>query len=290
MIMMRFISLLFLGFCATASALFAQGRDSTPLTFHKVTDRVYCVEGGRGAQTGFIIGDECVLVIDAKMDQKSQENILAEIARLTRKPVKYLVNTHGDGDHINGNRYFPSAVTIISHEGCRKDFLIPGRDGGASEWLKPELAPFIPSVTFFDRMNIYLGGLNVELHHFGIGHTIGDAVAYVPSEKIAFTGDQVSLPKASYIHAFKGGNSFGHVKNLERMLTAIGAEQFITGHSGITGRAGVQSSIDAMKTFQNRVRALMAQKKSLDDIKKEFPSGDVSLAEIVYKEISEKRE
>ena len=241
--------------------LFAQQNAPAPVTFTKVSNRIYQVGGGRGAETGFVIGDDCVLVVDAKMDKKSQDDIFTKIRRLTPKPVKYLVNTHGDGDHINGNRYFPETVTIVAHDGCRNDFFLTGRDGKPSEWTKPELSRFIPSITFSDRMCIFLGGLTVELHHFGIGHTTGDAVVYIPSQKTAFTGDQVNLPKAVYIHAYKGGNSFGNVKNMERMLAAIDAERFVTGHNGVTDRAGVQSSIDAMKKFQASIRTLISQKE-----------------------------
>jgi cyclase len=290
--MTRTIQILFycIFFLAVGYPISARQNTQAPLTFIKVSERIYGIEGGQGAQTGMVIGDDCILIVDAKMDKKSQDDIFLGIGRLSKKPIKYLVNTHGDGDHVNGNLYFPPTVSIIAHDGCRKDFFVNGRDGKPSEWIDPALAPFVPAVTFFDRMNIYLGGLTVELHHFGVGHTIGDAVVYIPAEKAAFTGDQVSLPKATYIHAFKGGNSFGHVRNLERMLAAIDAERFITGHSGITDRAGVQSAIDAMKNFQNKIRNLVAQKKSLSDIKKEFPSSDASLVGIVYAEITEGRD
>ena len=152
------------------------------------------------------------------------------------------------------------------------------------------LAPFIPAVTFLDRMTIHLGGVTVELHHFGVGHTTGDAVVYLPSEKTIFSGDQVFVPKAALIHAYKGGNSFSHIRNLERMMAALDAERFVTGHSGIIDRTGVQGSIDTMKNFQNRIRALMKEKKSLEDIRKEFPPGDSQLVEIVFKEITEGRD
>jgi glyoxylase-like metal-dependent hydrolase (beta-lactamase superfamily II) len=290
--MIQALSIMFLFVCCpfTGAPLSAQQKAPAPVKFIKVSDRIYQVDGGRGAQSGVIIGNDCVLVVDAKMDRKSQDDVLAEIGRLTPKPVKYLVNTHGDGDHINGNRYFPATVTIIAHEGCRKDFFLAGRDGGPSEWTKPELAPFVPAVTFFDRMNIDLGGLAVELHYFGIGHTTGDAVVYIPSERTAFTGDQVSLPKAAYIHAFKGGNSFRHVKTMENMLKTLDAERFATGHNGITDRKGVQSSIDAMKNFQGKIRSLLQQRKTIADIQREFPPGDSSLVEIVLKEITEGRD
>ena len=69
---------------------------------------------------------------------------IEEIRKITDKPIKYLVNTHSDGDHISGNRFFPKGVTIVAHENCRKEFFHPRRDGESSEWNNPELDPFLP--------------------------------------------------------------------------------------------------------------------------------------------------
>jgi cyclase len=193
-----------------------------------------------------------VLVIDAKMDKSSVEQIIGGIKQITDKPLKYLVNTHGDGDHITGNRFFPETVTIIAHENCRKDFFLPGRNGAASEWTKPELAPFVPSLTFSEKMDIHLGSKKVELWYFGAGHTTGDAVVYFPEEKTAFVGDQIFLTRAQLIHSYKGGDSFEHVKTLTKMLDTIDAEKFCSGHSEMTNRAGIEDHIDRMKKRQEK--------------------------------------
>ena len=86
------------------------------------------------------------------MDNNSVSTTIEEIKKITDKPIKYLVNTHSDGDHIRGNQYFPQTVTFIAHENCRKEFFHPGRDGTPSEWNNPELSPFVPSLTFRDKM------------------------------------------------------------------------------------------------------------------------------------------
>ena len=140
-----------------ASNSIGQRRTQQPLEFKKISDRLFEIVGGRGAQGGAYIGDDGVLVIDAKMDKASVDQVIEGIKQITDKPIKYLVNTHGDGDHIVGNRYFPETVTIIAHENCRKDFFLPGRNGAASQWSKPDLAPFVPSLTFSEKMNIHLG-------------------------------------------------------------------------------------------------------------------------------------
>ena len=110
------------------------------------------------------------------MDEDSVDQVLKGLRKITNKPIKYLVNTHSDGDHITGNRYFPKTVTFVAHENCRKDFFGLDRRGNPSEWKKPELLPFVPSVTFSDKMNLYLGSKKVELWYFGVGHTTGDTV------------------------------------------------------------------------------------------------------------------
>jgi len=222
---------------------FGQQREAQPVELRKISDRLFEVLGGRGAQGGVYIGDNGVLVIDAKMDKKSVDQVIDEIRRITDKPVKYLVNTHSDGDHIMGNRYFPETVTFIAHENCRQEFFHPKRDSTPSEWNKPELAPFVPSITFRDKMDVYLGSKKVELWYFGVGHTTGDTVVYFPEEKTAFLGDQIFLTRPQLIHSYKGGNSFEHVKTLTRMLQTIDAEKFCSGHSEMTSRKEIRSHV-----------------------------------------------
>jgi glyoxylase-like metal-dependent hydrolase (beta-lactamase superfamily II) len=253
--------------------------------FKKISDRLFEVVGGRGSQGGAYIGDDGVLVIDAKMDKESVNQVIEGIKRITDKPIKYLVNTHSDGDHVVGNRYFPRTVTIIAHENCRKEFFLPGRNGAASEWTKPELSPFVPSLTFSEKMDIHLGSKTVELWYFGVGHTTGDIVVYFPEEKTAFIGDQVFLTRAQLIHSYKGGDSFEHVKTLTKMLDTIEVEKFCSGHSEMTNRAGIENHIAQMKNRQEQVIALIAKGKSIEEIKSEFGESESRLIEAIYNEI-----
>ncbi len=272
------------------SSSFSQRREAQPVRFKKISDRLFEISGGRGAGGGAYIGDNGVLVIDAKMDKKSVDNVTDGIKRITDKTIKYLVNTHSDGDHVTGNRYFPASVTFISHQNCRKEFFHPRRDGTPSEWNKPELAPFVPSITFRDRMDIYLGSKKVELWYFGVGHTTGDTVVYFPEEKTAFIGDQIFLTRPQLIHSYKGGNSFEHVETLTKMLQAIDAEEFCSGHSDMTDRKGVRNHIDQMKRRQEQVAALIQERKSIEEIKSEFNENEARLIETIYNEIRKRSE
>lgn len=276
---------LILVFLLLSTLCIAQQQEPKPVKLNKISDNMYEVLDGKGARSGLFIGDNGVTVIDAKQDEISVKQTLAEIAKITDKPIKYLIDTHSDGDHVTGNQFFPNSVTIIAHENCRKEFFHTKRDGSLSEWNNPELLPFIPSVTFNDRMDIYLGSQKVELFYFGVGHTTGDLVVYFRDQKIAFIGDQVFTGRPQLIHSYKGGNSFEHVKTLTKMLAELDAEKFFSGHSEMLDRAGIQKHIDEMKSLQAKIKSLIADNKSLDEIKNEFVQNQQTLAETIFNEI-----
>jgi cyclase len=265
----------------------AQQQEVNPVKLSHISGDLYELLGGRGSNGGVFIGDNNVLIIDAKMDKESVVQTLTEIGKITDKPISYLVNTHSDGDHVDGNRYFPEEVIIISHENCRKDFFLPKRDGTASDWEKPDLASFVPEITFKDHMDIYLGSAKVELWYFGVGHTTGDIVVYFPSEKTAFIGDQFFEGRPQLIHSYKGGNSFEHVKTLRKMLETLDAIKFCSGHSEIVDRQTIKDHISQMQERQQKIKSLLEKNKSLDEIKSEFNENEARLVESIYNEIKE---
>lgn len=224
-------------------------------------------------------------MVDAKMDKASVDQTIEEVKKFTDKPIKYLVNTHSDADHVRGNQYFSETVTIVAHENCREEFFHPMRDGTPSEWNNPELMRFVPSLTFRDKMDIYLGSKKVELWYFGVGHTTGDAVVYFPEEKTGFLGDQIFLTRPQLIHSYKGGNSFEHVKTLVKMLATLDAEKFCSGHSEITDRSGVMNHIKQMKEMQEKVGTLIEKGQSMEQIKSEFKEDEAGLVEVIFNEI-----
>jgi len=267
------------------SPSFAQQREVQPVKFLKISNNLYEIHGGSGANGGFYIGDNGVLVIDAKMNKDSVDQVLAGIKKITDKPVKYLINTHSDGDHVNGNRFFPKSVIIVAHKNCRKEFFHAQRDGSASKWSTAELAPFVPSVTFNEKIDIYLGKKKVELWYFGKGHTTGDIVVYFPKEKTAFVGDQIFIGRAQLIHSYKGGNSFAHVKTLAKMLTTLDAEKFCSGHADVIDRKAVKKHIKEIVSLQDKVKDLKAMGKKLAEIKAKFKENESRLIESIYNEI-----
>jgi len=281
LILMPFIIFLLL------SPSFSQEREISPVELKKISPNLFEILGGRGAQGGAYIGDNGVLIIDAKMNKESVDQTIAEIKKITDKSLKYLVNTHSDGDHIWGNQYFPETITFIAHENCRREFFHPKRDGTPSDWNNPELASFIPSITFREKMDIYLGSKKVEVWYFGVGHTTGDAVVYFPDEKTAFLGDQIFLTRPQLIHSYKGGNSFEHVKTLSKMLETLDAENFCSGHSEMVDRQAIKRHIEQMKKRQEKVQKLIEKGLGLEEVKSEFEENEARLIEAIYNEIKQ---
>jgi len=268
----------------SCTILTAQEREAPPVSLEQVTENIYQILGGSGSNGGMIIGETGVLLVDAKMTEESVKQTIEAVQKQTDKAIIYLVNTHSDGDHIMGNRFFPGSLTFIAHENCRDDFF-KVNFGRESDWDQAEFYPFTPSITFKKSMNIWLGKDLIELHYFGIGHTTGDAVVYVPEDKVAFLGDQYFKGRPQLIHSNKNGNSFEYVKTLTNMLETLDAETFLSGHSDPVGRADIEKHIQVMMERQNKVKELVDQDKSLEETLEDFEENEARLVTSIYNEI-----
>lgn len=122
-------------------------------------------------------------------------------------------------------------------------------------------------------------------------------VVFFPAEKVVFVGDLLFVGRDPLIHRQKGGTSFGLVKNLKGLL-ALEADTFLSGHAGPLAKSDVQTLLAGIEEKQAKVRALIKDGKSLDEIKKTFGITDQpgpggmrwpSLVEVIYQELTEKK-
>jgi cyclase len=253
---------------------------------------VYWVKGGSGANTGFIISQNEVIVIDAKMTEESAKAMLAEIRKVTPNPVKHIILTHSDGDHVNGLCGFAKGLTIIAHENTRKDMEEAFKDPKMSALL-----PYLPNETVARDRALNIDGVRVNLFYFGPAHTSGDLVVYLPEQKIAFIGDLVFLGRDPLVHRQKGGTSLGLTQALKKIL-ALDADTFISGHNDPLTKADIQGLLASIEEKQAKVKALIQQGKSLDEVKSAFGVVEAptqgarrwpSLVETIYLDITEGR-
>src|SRR5580693_5444776 len=106
--------------CAFSMLASAQQPAPAPFTGHQLKPNVYWIEGG-GGNSGVIIGDKGVIVVDAKTTAAGGKELLDDIAKITPKPVTAVILTHSDGDHVNGLASFPAGVKVIAHENNKKE-------------------------------------------------------------------------------------------------------------------------------------------------------------------------
>jgi glyoxylase-like metal-dependent hydrolase (beta-lactamase superfamily II) len=261
-----------------------QASPQEPVTVLKVKDHIYEIKGGSGANSGFFVGKNEVVVIDAKMTEESGNRMIKEIQKITPNPINRILLTHSDRDHVNGLTAFPAGTTIVSHEETRRYM---------DEAFKGDtLRAFLPDITFASRATVYADTAKIEMIYFGPAHTSGDAVILFPRDKVAFVGDLLTVGRDPLIHLSKNGTSFGLVKVLKAILR-LDADVFVSGHSDVAGRAEIEAEIQSVQEKQARVKELVDQKKTLDEVKKAFNVQEggrwPSLYEVIYREMTEKK-
>jgi glyoxylase-like metal-dependent hydrolase (beta-lactamase superfamily II) len=168
-----------------------------PFVLKQVGPGVYAAIDGpehkAGSNAGFVVGDDSVLVIDSFFYPDATRALVAEIHRLTPKPIRYVVNTHYHADHTGGDQVFRDAgATIIAHRNVRA-WVRTENIHLFGDRITPELKARIealplPDVTTTTGLTIWLGSRKVVVKTV-LGHTGGDLTVFVPDAKVLFTGD-----------------------------------------------------------------------------------------------------
>lgn len=285
---------LLLALVATSAAAAPPPPKPGPVAVRPVRGGVYEVTGGAINNTGFVIGEKAVLVIDAKMTKEATRAAVAQIKKLTPKPVSFVVLTHSDHDHVGGLAGYPATAQVIAHANARRDLMAPPPKTPRA--VAPVPRAMLPSRTFTTEMSLPLAGVTVRLLHFGPAHTDGDVVVFLPQEKVAFVGDLVFLGRDPLVHRHKRGSSAGLVTTL-RALLRLDADLFLNGHGRPATRAALEELIRWIEERQSKVRELVAQKRSLAEVKKAFGIEDEpppksgwrwpSFVETLYRELTE---
>lgn len=212
----------------------------------KLAPEVYFHEGDLKAHghcnNGWIIFEDYVLVIDGNFPSGAKE-IIPKIKAITDKPIRFAFDTHHHGDHAYGNQvWVENGATPIAHVGVIEEMKKyetghfgdkPGRWEDAAK-KRPDVAASKlkpPTLLYRSEMIFDDGRHRVELLHFGVAHTHGDGWAWLPNEKILFTGDAcVNGP-----YNFTGDGDIGQwIKTLDA-VKKLGAKTVCPGHGPVGG-------------------------------------------------------
>lgn len=248
----------------------------------RLSDNVYSYVGEKdaspahsfAANAGIVIGRDGVLVVDTLISAKEGERFLADIRKITKKPIKYVVNTHTHLDHAFGNCVFAElGAIIISHSADQKLLAKVGSDtlkNAGNFGLKPEdmagTGIVLPSLYFSDRLSIDLGGETVELIRVAPSHTEGSLVVYLPQQKTLFAGDILFTDFHPYL---ADGDLSGWGKTIDSLLT-MDVERIIPGHGPLSTKKNLQEMKAYLITFDTTAREMTAKGATAEAITAEL--------------------
>ena len=244
-----------------------------------VAPNVYFHEGDIGRKghcnNGWIVFADYVLVIDGNFPSGAQE-VIPKIKALTDKPIRFAFNTHHHGDHAYGNQVWHDAGAIpVAHIGVLAEFKKYETNyfggGGPGRWEeaakgRPDVAASrlkIPTVLFQQDLYFDDGRQRVELLHFGVAHTHGDGFAWLPNEKILFTGDACVNGPYNYV-------GDGHIGDWIKTLQAaqkLGPKFICPGHGAMGGPEILEDQINFFVTLHAEVQRLFTAGKPAADVK-----------------------
>ena len=238
----------------------------------ELADGVFAyVQAGGGlclSNAGLIVGPDGCIVIDALFAPSMTRALREEIARVTDKPVRLLINTHHHVDHTLGNALFPEAQ-IVSHANARQE----QQRVGTSVFdrlrpLRPDLVaeaegvePRLPDVTFEGELALHLTGRTVRLLHLGTAHTIGDALVLLPDERLLFAGD-VAFHYVTPL-AFEG--HVGGWLGVCDQVDALDVATIVPGHGPVGTKRELREMRGYLESIRGQARAAFEAGRSQEE-------------------------
>jgi cyclase len=257
----------------------------------KLKDGLYVIPGYDGAVTGGNVAvrvtSEGVVIVDDRFPPSSAE-ITPKVRSVTSQPIKYVLSTHHHGDHTGGHPEFIKTAEIIAHRNARQN-MVSGKQG----------AP--PRIVFNDQAAVFLGGVEIQTHYLGRGHTNGDAVVYFRDLRTVHTGDLVVWGKRTdgsvltpFMDYANGGSLTEWVGTLDKVLQ-LDFDTAIPGHGPVLSKDDIRGFRQKLVTLRQRAEALVRSgvpstefmvKLKTDDLNWPFPKERI---DPLYDELAAKR-
>ena len=194
-----------------------------------------------GGNTAVFVMASGVALVDTKIKGYGQD-ILAEVRRITDKPVTTIINTHTHWDHSGSNPEFPDTVQFVAHENTAGHMASPDCDDGSGfeggsikncEQFTGENSKYLPKTTFSTRTSLFSGPDQIDLYYFGRGHTDGDTFVVFREARTMHTGDMMARKGLPFIDsANSNGSATEFGMTLEKAIAGVqNVDTLIPGHA-----------------------------------------------------------
>lgn len=249
---------------AISMTAFANDTHSTKIKTTPLNDSVYMLEG-QGGNIAVIENNDALYVVDTQF-ANIYADIKSEIGKISPKPVRYVINTHGHNDHTNGNASFVKDfnATIIAHHNT-SDLITAYNQNNATPNTLPHLT--------FDKSLKLAGNEPIHLMYFANAHTNGDIIVHLPKSNIIHAGDILFFGRFPFIDVKNGGTIDGMINGLNGIIKlADDNTKIIAGHGNLASRSELITHTKMLNTIRNRVAKQKHQGKTLAQIQASRPA------------------
>jgi glyoxylase-like metal-dependent hydrolase (beta-lactamase superfamily II) len=228
---------------------------------------------GQGGNIGVSTGKDGVFLIDDQFAPLLPK-IRAALKTLSDQPIRFVVNTHFHGDHTGSNAPLAEAgVVIVAHDNVRKRLGLERVNPGTKERTPPQPPAAWPIITFADSVSFHLNGDDLDVTHVAAAHTDGDSIIRFQKANVLHMGDTFFNGMYPFIDVDSGGSIDGIIAAADRGLASSDAStKIIPGHGPLGTRADLQAYRDMLAGIRDRVKVLVAQGKTLEQIIAAKPS------------------
>ena len=228
----------------------AQQRD-----FSKVEVAVTHVAGsvwmlhGAGGNIAVSVGDDGIVMIDDEFAPLVPK-IKAALATISKRPLRFIINTHWHFDHVGGNALMAETAAILAHENVRKRMLVGAKMLDLN--VEPAEPRALPILTFQQGISLWLNGEPVRALHAQPGHTDGDTVVFFTKSNVVHMGDDFVTYGFPFVDLDSGGSVRGMIAAIDELLPQIPADaKIIPGH-------GPVSTVADLKKFRGTLDEIVA--------------------------------
>jgi len=238
----------------------------------KVTDNIQMIHGV-GGTTAVLTTADGALVVDTGHPRVMERRLFPTVKDIAGdNPVRYVINTHGHGDHAGGNAYYArQGAIVIAHDDTRNEIANP------PPHYPPVVLEGLPAISFNDKMTLHFGGQTIELLHGPFGHSSGDVIVYFKEANVVHTGDIFiyhGYVSAAGMYKNPKGATLGLIQE-QKMVLSLGDDntKFITGHSRgiVSTRKDMERDHNVLVSIVEKIQDGIESGKSLDEIKATKP-------------------
>lgn len=243
-----------------AAPVFAQ-QTVVPKT-QNVSGPVHMIEGS-GGNIGVSSGEDGLLIIDTQFANMAGP-IRAELDKLNKGPLKFVVNTHFHQDHTGGNQALAQNSIVVASANVRTRMI------GSRDLADAAFRNSLPTVTYTNPTQIYINGESIELIPLGPGHTDGDTLVHFTKSNVYHTGDQFTNGMYPFIDLAGGGDVQGYLDNVKKLIEIIPADaKIIPGHGLLATKKDLETFQATLLDTIGIVRKGIADGKDQEALQKE---------------------